>query len=378
MRIAHVMRGRCNPESSSGIDRVVYDLSRAQAALGHEVAVFAMTRKPALPIEGVQVVTHPGSTWGLVLSGSLGERLRGWKPDVTHIHSLYDPANTALGSRLQRWRMPYVVTPHGALAPYVLRNRPLLKKTYRALFERSYLNHAAFVHSLTDQEDLGAYGITAPVVRAPNGVNLADVPAQFDEMIIRRRFPAARGKRVFVALGRLDPVHKGLDLLIRAFSSDTTAHLPLFLVLVGPDHGDSRVRLERMVREAHAEDRVVFWGAARGREKFDLLAAADVFVQASRWEGISMAVLEALAVATPCLLSTAADPLGSVAAGDAGLVTAPDVDALAAAVAAYARMSEGELRARGERGRAVAEAQFEWKGIAESLVHAYARHAACR
>ena len=55
MRIAHFCIGRCNPESANGVDKTVYYLSRAQATLGHDVAVFSLTEKSTLPIPGVMV-----------------------------------------------------------------------------------------------------------------------------------------------------------------------------------------------------------------------------------------------------------------------------------------------------------------------------------
>jgi glycosyltransferase involved in cell wall biosynthesis len=91
-----------------------------------------------------------------------------------------------------------------------------------------------------------------------------------------------------------------------------------------------------------------------------------------------MAVLEALALAKPTLLSTAADPMGRVAESGAGIVTRAEVGSLAEALATYANMSDDDLRARGERGRTLASTEFEWSGIARLLVQAYGRYAPCR
>ena len=55
LRIAHFILGRCNPDSANGVDQAVYHFARTQAALGHPVAVFSLTEKPALPIPGVTV-----------------------------------------------------------------------------------------------------------------------------------------------------------------------------------------------------------------------------------------------------------------------------------------------------------------------------------
>ena len=52
MRIAHVLLGRCNPDSANGVDKTVYHLARHQAALGAEVAVFSLTAKEPLTVFG--------------------------------------------------------------------------------------------------------------------------------------------------------------------------------------------------------------------------------------------------------------------------------------------------------------------------------------
>jgi len=57
MRIAHVLLGRCNPDSANGVDKTVYYLAHHQASLGSQVAVFSLTVKEPIPIPGAEVRT---------------------------------------------------------------------------------------------------------------------------------------------------------------------------------------------------------------------------------------------------------------------------------------------------------------------------------
>jgi glycosyltransferase involved in cell wall biosynthesis len=376
MRIAHFMLGRCNPDSANGIDKSVYYLSANQAVLGHDVSLFSVSPKPAIPIPGVATWTYsPWMKLGLP-APSLVRNLHDWRPDVVHIHSLYVPANALLAYGLLRRGIPYVVTPHGATDDHVMRRRPYFKRPYRTFIERPTLNRAAFVHAIADKESIIDYGVTSPVVVAPNGIDLDSVPQDLDQYACRSRVALANRGRLALFLGRLDHVHKGLDVLINAFADAAPHTEELVLVIVGPDQGDSRrVLLDLAVRRGIAS-RVVFRGPAFGADKFELLAAADFIVHPSRWEaGVPISVLEALAVGRPCLVSHAADPQAIIARYDAGVVVEPTVAAVARGLEQLGGASKATLRRQGERATVLAREEFSWPSVARTLVDGYARYA---
>ena len=377
MRIAHFLVGRCNPDSANGVDKAVFHLTAAQAALGHDVALFSVTDKPALPVPDVDVRTHaPGPVRALV-PASLTRDLRAWSPQVVHIHSVYVPANAALARTLRGWGVPYVITPHGALNTHVLRRRAYLKRPYRLLVELPALNRAAFVHAIADEASIRAYGVTAPLVVAPNGIDFAAVPPDPDPTTLAERFPAARGRRVALFLGRLDPLHKGLDLLLEGFARAVPRAPELLLAFVGPNWRGKQGELERLAARLGVSDRVIFWGPAHGREKYDLLASASVAVHTSRWEaGVPFSILEALAAGRPCLVSHAADPLGLIASSGAGATIRAEVGEIAGALEGLARASDADLARQGERARDLARREFAWPRIAGTVIAAYARYAA--
>jgi glycosyltransferase involved in cell wall biosynthesis len=391
LRIAHFTVGRCNPESANGIDKTVYHLSRAQAALGHAVAVFSLTRKPALPIPGVTVSGYPPRLPAVTVRGAraverllaraafnvtprLIDDLLAWRPDVLHLHFVGMPQNVRLAARARGAGIPYCVTIHGGLAPAALARNRWPKRLFAALVERRYLRQAAFLHA-TSPEDvagLSAYGVSNATVVAPNGV---DVPPAAGHLPngTGAVAPKAAGRRVFLFLGRLDPEQKGLDLFLRglacAASPDAAA------VLVGPDWRGGREMLERLASALGIADRVAFTGAAFGERKDELITAADVFVHTSRWEGLSFSVLEAAAAGKAMMLTAPADPGGVFARSGAALLVDADPERIGAAISTLLALPPDGLRAMGERARAVVERDFSWPPIARLLVDAYRTHA---
>jgi glycosyltransferase involved in cell wall biosynthesis len=382
--------GRCNPESANGIDKMVFHLSRAQAALGHAVAVFSLTGKPAIAIPGVQVATYrPVSiTIGserardllvgrspLNLSSALVSDLLAWRPDILHLHFVHVPQNLVLAHHARRVGIPYCVSIHGGLAPRALARRRWSKRVFNALFEQRYLNRAAFVHALgpEDHDGLEECGVHNRIIDAPNGIDLASLPTPADRGALAELAPALRGKRVFAFVGRLDPQQKGLDLLVHALAR--LERDDIALALIGTDWREQRAVLEALARQLGVADRVIFTGPAFGQRKADLLGGADVFVHPSRWEGFPLSVLEAAGSGLPSLLSHAADPADAFSTGAASITVDPIVDGIRAGLSRFADMEPDALRAMGERARRVVESRFGWPPIAQAFVDAYQAYA---
>ncbi len=99
-----------------------------------------------------------------------------------------------------------------------------------------------------------------------------------------------------------------------------------------------------------------------------LMAAAPVFVFPSRDEGFGLPPLEAMALGTPVVVSTAA-ALPEVC-GEAAIQLAPDDDAALAAALQRLLDEPAERTRRGEAGRAHARA-FRWDDVAAHLVEVY-------
>ncbi|MEQ1700260.1 MAG: glycosyltransferase family 4 protein [Ilumatobacteraceae bacterium] len=172
----------------------------------------------------------------------------------------------------------------------------------------------------------------------------------------------ADGRHV-VFVGRLDEI-KGLPVLLDAIAT-VQRHLPdVQLTLVGD--GPDREALQRRADELGLAGAVHFPGYANSEQVRDHLAAADVFVLPSFFEGIPVSLMEAMASGVPVVASNLPGIAELVADGASGhLVPAGDSAALAARLVEL--LADHDLRTRmGAAGRATVAAEF-------SLEHEAAR-----
>ncbi len=384
LRIAHVSNATFGFDTANGVQHVVYCLARAQADLGQSVAVFSRDDHGVTILadeSGARLLPRTASaplTRSLrqrVLSRyfepSLASNIISWQPSIVHFHSVHIPQNVALGSHLGGAGVPYCVTVHGALFRAALRRRWLKKTAFSVLFERRYLNESRFIHALTPPEAqvIRQYGINPPIVMVPNGPPPGTAVVVTRPDALYREHPWLRGRKVFMFIGRLDALQKGLDLLIEAFAR--AALPPAALVLAGPDYRGSRRTLTALAERLGISSHVVFLDPVFGQDRANLLAAADVFAHPSRWEGMSMSVLTAAAAAKPCLITRAADPLGVFERARAAIIVEARIDSIAEGFTRAAALQDDDLEAIGGRARQVAESRFTWSATAAELLNAY-------
>lgn len=123
---------------------------------------------------------------------------------------------------------------------------------------------------------------------------------------------------VFLNIGRLDP-QKGQSVLVRAFHR-VAAAIPLaYLLFVG--QGPMKTELRQLSTGFGISDRVMFLGNRPDVAAF--LALSDVFVFPSFFEGLPLALIEAMSKGLPCIVSSI-DTLREVAHDqDSGLLVTP-------------------------------------------------------
>lgn len=100
---------------------------------------------------------------------------------------------------------------------------------------------------------------------------------------------------VIIAMGRLTWV-KGFDVLIKAFSR-VVKEVDARLIILG--EGNERESLERLADNLGLNEKISFLGFQKNPYPF--LSNADIFVLSSRYEGLPMAILEAMACGMPII-----------------------------------------------------------------------------
>lgn len=223
----------------------------------------------------------------------------------------------------------------------------------RALARRSF----AVIHvSESQAAEARALGL-APAGRTRvvvNGVDAAEVRvAAARAPLSRATLGLAPAALVLATVARFDPV-KGLEVLLRALPL-ILARVPEAQLLIVGD-GSQRETLRGLARTLDPGGRVVFAGAIPDVAR--VLPLVDLYVTASRREGLPLAVLEAMACGLPVLATEAPGHVDAVEHGVTGrLVPVDDVPGLAAAAADLLR--DPALRARmGQAGRERVERRF--------------------
>ena len=375
VRVAHFLHGRANPNGTNGGDRVIYNLAKCSAELGAQVFVFGLSKKPPLTIGRAVVQNFCPPRDPFTLTSALTNALRSVKPDVVHFHGVYTPRNARLAKWLRRQGIPYAISPHGGLMEEVLSRGRIRKVTYLALLGRAFCRGASLIHCISEAE-AGAvrrFSGDVPTIVAPHGLEGTALQS-LDSGALRRRYPQLSGKRIFGFLGRLDPAHKGLDLVVEACARIRPSLSNAVVVLAGPDWKNRTLTLRRKVTELGLADIVLFVGPRMGQDKFDFLASCDVFIHPSRWEaGVPFSVLDALELAKPCLVSSGSFFGDFFQHHAAGTQVPPTNEGVANGLRYMAEASADHLEAMGADGRQAVLREFSWERTAQKLLHAYER-----
>jgi len=282
----------------------------------------------------------------------------GFRPDLLHVHSTKAGVIGRLAGRLRG--VPVLYTPHGTSWRYTGR----LTGRVQLALERLLRSATALLVSVC-HEEAGAFvdevGFEPARVRiVPNGVVVPE-PGRVAEA--RRRTRAALGIPAdavwAVFVGRLTR-EKGLDVLLRAVAGGS----PIASLLVVGD-GAERAALE--AEAGHAGVHVRFCGYHEDVSSF--LAAADVFVQPSRSEGLPFAVLEAMAHGLAIVASDVGGMPGALE-GCGWLVPPDDSPALARRLVGLAA-DPRVRRELGEAGRARVARDFGVPAMMRALHAAY-------
>ena len=344
MRIVHYHpRARVG---DGGVSNSVRRLSRALVASGTPAVIAydaADGEPPPAAGETWVPVAHRGPQQ-LRLPVDLGTVLR--PGDVTVLVSAWTAHNVRAGQVAAEAGVPYVLAPRGAYDPLIMRRRRALKRAWWWAAERRLVRRAAALHVFFDRQrdHVRRLGYRGRILVAPNGVSVPDDVT----------WTPQGGYLLY--LGRFDPEHKGLDLLLHAVAALPREQRPQ-LRLHGPDWRGGKQVVTDLVAALGLGDWVTVGAALYGGEKWAVLRCASGFVYPSRWEGFGNSLAEAAAIGVPCLATPY--PLAlHLRSRDACLVVEPDARALA--------LGLRRLTTEAQHASADVRGEFQWATVARS------------
>ena len=385
MKVLHVLQALS--KNFGGTTTVLHDLVIAQCATGLDVDVVSTNvdaPRGVLPIAPNRFIEYHGARMRycsvefrpLLFSRDLKRYIDQniARYDIVHIHGLYRFPPTYAAWQARRQGVPYVITPHGALDPYLYARSSSGKLGFKRLYERWFdlpnLHAAGAIHYTAEEErDRAAFlKLRAPSFVVPNGLDWDRYRALPARGALRARWGLGEAP-VVLFLGRLH-FKKGLDLLIPAFDALRRRVPGVQLVIAGPENDDYGQQVRGWVRERGLDAAVYFVGSLHGADVLQAYVDADVFALPSYTENFGMTVAEAMACALPVVISDQVNIHAEVSGAGAGLVTACDAGEVTAALELLLRDAE-RRRTMGAAGRRLVQARFTWPAIVAQLTAEY-------
>lgn len=357
---------------SEGVAHYVVDMAR-ELAIEFEVAVAGPPDSVlSAGLSSLPVSFHPWNASRNPFDGLAADARRlnriiaDLQPDLVHLHS---SKAGAVGRLVVRRRLPTVLQPHA----WSFQSVGPAMATVALAWERaaSRWTHSLIAVSDAERDIAIRRGIRGfeHVEVISNPVDIARFhPVRAAERDRQGLSPLAEvvdpgNKLIVVCVGRLCR-QKGQDVLLSSVWPKVRARMSdAALVLVGD--GPDRARLQSMT------DRSVHLLGNR-TDVDELLRHADLAVFPSRWEGMSLAMLEAMASGVPIVTSDVGGVAETVGRGGGAVVPLDDHDAWTDAI--VARLQSTAVRAiEGRRGREIVTAAHTPAAVAQRLAAVYRR-----
>jgi glycosyltransferase involved in cell wall biosynthesis len=290
--------------------------------------------------------------------------------DLLHLHSVYLWPTSIAARMAEQYCIPYIVSPHGMLIKDLIRRKNrLLKSVWLWLVEKRTVEKATAIHTTTalEAKEIRHFHFKIPpVMMVPIGVDNGILDSSLSSQQVSSNINHVLEKKpMLLFLGRIS-WKKGFDRLIPALSYVSEAHL----VIAGNDEENYIPALKRLASDYGVGERITFAGPIYGEDKVALLKNAALLVLPSYSENFGIAVLEAMAVGCPVVVTPEVGLADVIKKTQAGLVSEGDPKILGENL----RSLLGNLQQRremGESGQKAVREHFTWDSIAKQMEDMY-------
>ena len=357
--------------SVGGTERVVWELATRLPETRFDVTVWlspapaldefaAALERAGLAVDRVAEVDRRFDWKGMFQTWS---RLRKLKPDLLHIHHVWPAADRYLSAIARTAGVPHIVVTEHITGESHSRGQRALKRNELLRADAVTAVTGAIVDSLVRD-----YGIERSLVRVvPNGADLPDPSAEEPAAgRWRSKYLVTALKPLWVIIGRLEE-QKGHDVLFDALAKLVRQGMDFTLVVAG--EGSRRGWLEQQAVSRGLAPRVQFVGQID--DVGGLIAAADGVLIPSRWEGLPLVLLEAMARGRPIVASATGGVADALEDGVSGTLVPPgDPEALADAIEKLHKHADRAWRMGRVAAQRVRE-RYTWPAVVDEFEAVY-------
>ncbi|MVM38078.1 glycosyltransferase [Spirosoma sp. HMF3257] len=287
--------------------------------------------------------------------------------DILHVHGLWRYPHALINYWKKKTGKPVIVTPHGMLDSYIIKNQSSLKRLLGdILFARKSFQSIDYYQalSLSELDAIRNYGISKPIALIPNGINLNSSIKPIKTKDEKKRL---------LFLGRLHP-KKGVDLLINAIGEIALQYPELLgnwvVDIVGWSQEGFDLELKSIVKQYSLENIVIFHGGLFDSDKIAMYQKADGYILPSHGEGLPMTILEAWTYNLPVIMTSFCNlPEGFEV--EAALEIENNQQSVKEGLIQFLNMSDDERIKMGQRGYDLVKESFTWASAARKMLDFY-------
>jgi glycosyltransferase involved in cell wall biosynthesis len=355
--------------SWGGAQKMQITLARAMRERNVRLKVITLRNSPHAPYTadlqalGVPVVTFPGhGLKDVARIGRIVRFLHRERFDVLHTHLGYANVIGTLAGRLVG--LPVI----GSLRSAGFEHRD--KVPYLWALETWALRYGvqrvmAVGHLVAEVHRERLRGKLIDVI--PNAVAIVPPLPEAERNSLRAEMTGDPTRPLLISVGRLSPA-KGYPDLLTAFATLRKTHPSAALVIVGG--GSLRPELESRIADLSLEGHAILLGPREDVPR--LLAASDIYVSSSHWEGLPVSVLEAMGAGLPIVATQVGDIPNVVVAGT-GQIVPPHEPMLLARVLGGLLDNPAQRNALGAAARAHILQNHSLSAWADQILALYAK-----
>ncbi len=327
-----------------------------------------LTRESPFPELGL--LSEPSETVVFFQNGAFGRfknfNLNNLIKDKTvmHGHGIWELSTNQLCNFAIKNNLPYVISPHGMLESWALKQGRLKKKIASWIYQFNDLKNAACIHatSLKEAESIRKLGFKNPLAVIPNGINLQGIMPVFESVNFV--------KKKLLFLSRIYP-GKGIENLLLAWKElPEVIKENWTLEIIGDGELNYVKGLQNHMELLNIQHQVKFVGPLYDEEKDLAYQSADLFVLPTYSENFGMVVAEAMAFGLP-VITTKGAPWEELETHNAGWWIDIGVEPLTKALTEAMNTPKVTLIEMGKNGRQLIEQKYSVETVAKQMIELY-------
>ena len=295
MKILHIVSSL--DLSQGGPPNAIISLAESQKRYGHEVRIASSFKKISGKKKKVKIIKGnflfrrfyiPNLDFVIKIYKELNHC------DIVHLHGVWNGviSISAFLSRIKKKKV--IITPHGSLDSYNIRNKYIFKKIYYFFVEKFNLDYVHAFHFLTSNELRNSLWIKLikkkKCLIQTNGINFHEIR----KLKIDKKIFSNEKNKIITYLGRLNKI-KNIDLQIELINELVKKKRLFKLNIIGPDDGMLK-KLKTKVKKLNLHNNIIFKKPIYGKEKYNWLKKSDIVILTSFYECNSVTGIETMAL----------------------------------------------------------------------------------